>query len=328
MNRRDLIKFGAAQTAVMTCTIAPAARAGLAQTGGSQSGKVENSQFELSVSCGPELHCRLVHRPTGLVLADGPYSYSIEGLSFADLQKGEHSVEVRGTTPAGLEVRHRFTLGSSAPWLEESVSFTNRSSGPLDLREARAGFVVPVALNDGKAEGPLASHRFTAIPFRREPGGHKKQYADFSVANVLTGQFASELWSSETTVTPAFASEAWAFTDGRQGFVFSKFSPGGLEFAILDRVTMQQNKAGLRWGGVGIYRGNPEHGAWLRAGETHNFGISRLTAFTGDWLEGYYTFRGEMDERGMGCPEGFRSPRSLERALRQQALVAPRRRAE
>jgi hypothetical protein len=308
MNRRDLIKYAATQTAVMSCSIAPVAHSVLAETAGSQSAKLESSQFELAVSCSPGFQCRLVHRPTGLVIADGSYSYSIEGLSFTSLQNQAHSVEAHGTTSTGLEVRHRFTLDPSAPWLEESITFTNRSSIPLDLHNARAGFVLPVTLNDGKAEGPLASHRFTAIPFRREPGGHTKQYADSSLSDILTSQFSSELWSSETTVTSAYAAEAWAWSDGRQGFVFSKFSPGGLEFALLDRVALPENKAGLRWGGIGIYRGNPEHGAWLKPGEAHTFGISRLTAFAGDWREGYYTFRQEMDQRGMGCPEGFDPP--------------------
>src|SRR4051812_34880029 len=218
MNRRDLIKFAAAQSAVMGCSMGPAALSASAEAAGSQSAKLENSQFELSVSCGPGIQCRLVHRPTRMVLADGPYSYSIEGLTFADLQSQEHSADLGGTSPTGLEVRHRFTLAPSASWLEESITFTNRSSAPLDLRDARAGFVLAVTLNEGKAEGPWASHRFTAIPFRREPGGHKRQYADFSLSDILTSQFASELWSGETTVAPAYAAEAWAWTDGHQGF--------------------------------------------------------------------------------------------------------------
>ena len=308
MNRRELMKLAATQTAVMACSMAPAASPAFAQTSESKSVTLKNAHLELSLSCGPGLQCRLAHRPTGTVLAEGPYSYSIAGLVFTDVQQEGQSVEAQGSDAVGLNVRHRFTLDPSGSGMEESIEFTNRSSSPLDLHEARAGFVLPLTLEQGKVQGPWENFTLTAIPFRREPGGHKKQYADFRLAEVLNGQYSSELWSTETTVTPAFAAEGWAWSDGKQGFLISKYSPGGLEFALLDRVALQQNRVGLRWGGLGIYRGNPEHGAWLRPGETHTFGISRLTPFAGDWRDGYYTFRAEMEGRGMGCPQGFNPP--------------------
>ena len=67
----------------------------------------------------------------------------------------------------------------------------------------------------------------------------------------------------------------------------------------------EQERAGLRWGGMGTYRDQPEHGAWLRPGESHRYGVTRLTAYQGGMLEGFYTFRQEMAERGHGCPTGF-----------------------
>jgi hypothetical protein len=243
-----------------------------------------------------------------MVLADGPYSYSLSGIDFAKVEQSGQSAVLHGATGGGLEVRHRFTLDPAHAWLEEDLQFSNHSSAPMDLHDARAGFVLPLGLNQGKVEGPWADFQFTAVPFRREPSGHRRQLADFPVSQVLTQQYSSELWTGETVVTSAFASEGWAWTNGRQGFLISKFSPGGLEYAVLDRIALPENKVGLRWGGMGIYRGMPEHGAWLLPGETHSFGVSRLTPFAGGWLEGYYTFRSEMDRRGMGCPEGFNPP--------------------
>ena len=307
MNRRDLMKLAATQTALIAW---PATLPSAAEDtkNGDSTVTLRNSQFELSLTHGTGLLCRLVHSPTGAILADGYYSYSFGQPSFTDAQKDEHSVVFQGSTQTGLVIRHRFTLDPANPYLEEVVEFSNHGSAPLDLHDARIGFVLPVPLQEEKVQGPWADFKFTAIPFRREPSGHKNQYADFSLAQVLTSQYSSELWSSETTVTSAFASEGWAWTDGKQGFLISKFSPGGLEFATLDRVALPQGAVGLRWGGVGIYRGNPEHGAWLRPGETHKFGVTRLTAFTGDWVQGYYTFRSEMEKRGKGCPQGFNPP--------------------
>ncbi len=103
------------------------------------------------------------------------------------------------------------------------------------------------------------------------------QYADFTLSQILTEQYSSELWSEADHGDLRLASEGWALTDGKQGFLITKYSPGGLEFAMLDRVVLSPGNLGLRWGGIGIYRNNPEHGAWLRPGESHRFGVTRVT---------------------------------------------------
>ena len=84
--------------------------------------------------------------------------------------------------------------------------------------------------------------------------------------------------------------------------------PEGHGVGAFDRVSLPSEQLGLRWGGFGIYRGDPEHGAWLLPGEQHRFGVTRLTAYPGGMLEGFYTFRDEMAARGHGCPPGFNPP--------------------
>src|SRR3989442_11107680 len=41
---------------------------------------------------------------------------------------------------------------------------------------------------------------------------------------------------------------------------------------------------------------------------SHRFGVTRLTAYEGGIIEGFYTFRQEMSARGHGCPGGFDPP--------------------
>ena len=48
--------------------------------------------------------------------------------------------------------------------------------------------------------------------------------------------------------------------------------------------------------------------SWLDPGETYQFGVTRLTAYSGGITEGFYTFRAEMEERGHGCPKVFDPP--------------------
>jgi len=290
----------------------PLAGARLVQLTG---GEISNSVFRLSIRPAESLnHTGLLHTPTGLLLADAGYSYSFgppqfrEGLSSSDAE-GSSLISLRGDLPGGLEILQEFRIPQQQPWLEEQITLSNRGSSSLDLSSWRCGFVLPLAPpSQGQIVGPWAQFKFTAIPFRREPNGSRAQHADFSLAQILTEQFSSELWTADATATSAYASEGWAWTDGRRGFLLSKYGLQGMEWSLLDRVSVDAHQSGLRWGGCGIYRGDPEHGAWLLPGESHRFGVTRLTAYSGGILEGFYTFRQEMEERGHGCPSAFNPP--------------------
>lgn len=311
MNRRELVKLGATQAALVAVPGSMAARAGAKTTSpdSAKTSTLSNAQFELSVTPGEELHCRLLHRPTGTILAEGAYSYSFATPLFSQVQKDGSSLLLQGRIPeTGMLMQHRFTVDPGSDWIEEQLEFSNHGSTPIDLHNARAGFVLPMPLERKQVPDAWANYKFTAIPFRREPAGHDAQYADFTLNQLLLEQYSSEVWSEETTVTSAFASEGWAWTNGKQGFLIIKYSPGGLEFATVDRVVLSPGKLGLRWGGISIYRNNPEHGAWLRPGESHRFGVTRVTAYAGDWQQGFYTFRAEMEQRGHSCPPGFNPP--------------------
>ncbi len=70
MNRRDMMKLAATQTAMVALPaviVAPSARAESKRA----SSTLKNAQFELTVTPGTALQCKLVHVPTGKVLADG-----------------------------------------------------------------------------------------------------------------------------------------------------------------------------------------------------------------------------------------------------------------
>ena len=310
MNRRDLVKLGVAQAAMVAVPGGVVVQtAAQATSKNAESVTVSNAQFQLTVTPSENLQCRLLHVPTGRVLAEDAYSYSFGTPVFSRVQKEGNSLLLQGSIPkTGMMIQHRFTADPANPWIEEQLELSNHGDIPLDLHDVRTGFVLPVPLQGKQVPASWAGFKFTAVPFRRDPAGHDEQYADFTLNQVLSEQYFCELWWDETTVTSAFASEAWAWTDGKQGFLITKYSPGGLELALLDRVIISPGKPGLRWGGVGIYRGNPEYGAWLQPGESHRFGATRISAYKGDWQQGYYTFRAEMEQRGHGCPPGFNAP--------------------
>jgi hypothetical protein len=278
-------------------------------------GEVENAAFLLSLSPRNGLkRTRLLHMASGLALADADYGYSFERPTFqvsrmSKSEDGSVSIHLEGNTWGGsLAILHRFYLPHNKPCLEEEITLTNRGNIALDLSRERCGFVLPLALEAGKVSGPWKEFKFTAVPYRREPRGNKTQYFDFSLDQILNEEFRSELMSYDTTVTPVYASEGWAWTDGKKGFLLTKYSQQGMEWSIVDRVPLEGGRAGLRWGGTGIFRNEPAYGAWLAPGESHRFGVTRVTAYQGGMLEGFYTFRAEMAERGHGCPPNFDPP--------------------
>jgi len=278
-------------------------------------GEAGNRAFRMSLWPEKGLrNTRVQHVSSGLSLAEGDYSYSFGRPKFHESSishgaGGSTVISLQGTALAGqLEVLQEFYLPHDRPWVEERITLTNHGPSPLDLHDGRCAFVLPVELSGGEAVGDWARFKFTAIPFRREPGGKRNQYSDFTLGQILTQPFSSGLWSDPATVTSAYASEGWACTDGKRGFLLTKYSPKGMEWSLLDRLPRKQGKAELRWGGYGIYRGNPEYGATLAPGKTHRFGVTRLTAYEGGMLEGFYAFRAKMAARGHGCPADYNPP--------------------
>jgi len=293
--------------------------------------KVGNAHFQLNLTAGQGLKTELVHTPSNLTLAAGDYSYSLGQPSFAEassVQEGNTTVvNLVGDMGNGIEISQQYRVPGDQSWVEEEIMVTNRSRHPLALPEGRCGFVLPVKVVGDAVESGLKDFKLTAVPYRREPSGNRTQYADYTLFQVLTEARRSNLRAltmishSGNTVTarvsgsgivetlyPQYASEGWVFTDGRRGFLVSKYSPEGMEWALLDRVPMSEERIGLRWGGYGIFQGDPERGAWLAPQASHRFGVTRVTAFEGGINEGFYAFRAEMETRGHGCPQGFDPP--------------------
>ncbi len=298
-----------------------------------QGGEVANETFRLSMMPGDGLKkTRLVHVPTDLLLADADYNYSFGPVIFSESFRttradGSTTITLRGHAPGNLEVAHTFQLPSQMKWMEEQITLTNRGKSVLALPYARCGFVLPVALTKDGPPAPWRDFKFTAIPFRRETPAGRDQYAEYSLLQILNEPRHSILRAKTPvsienkvvvpiihstgfiqTLYPEYASEGWCFTDGRRGFLISKYSQDGMEWAVLDRAPVDSGATGLRWGGLSIFQGDPEQGAWLRPGESHGFGVTRITAFGGGMEEGFYAFRSEMEARGHRCPPGFDPP--------------------
>jgi len=309
-------RFFKGTAAVSVCAALPAVSEGhSADAPQWPGGDPENGVFRLSLYPGDGLrNTRLVHLSTGLVLADADYSYSFGRPEFqpglvSKTEDGSVVVQLQGTALSGtLQIQQEFRLPQGQPWIEEEIKLVNLGSIPLNLPNLRCGFVLPLPLDAGKVSGRWKDYRFIAIPYRREQQGNRSQYFDFSMDQILAEEFRSELMTYNTTAAPVYASEGWAWTNGTQGFLLTKYSLEGMEWSIVDGLPMAPGGAGLRWGGVGIYLGEPAHGSRLLPGASFHFGVTRLTAYPGGMFEGYEAFRRAMAERGHGCPPAFNPP--------------------
>jgi hypothetical protein len=317
ITRKDFLKLSAmAALPVGVPLLAASAAAEIpaapSSPGDSRALKLTSEQFALSLTAGNGLQCRLVHVPTGTLLADGPYSYSLGPIAFTGMKQEESSVTLQGTTATGITIEQRFTADPKTSWVEEDISLTNTRSHPL-VTSFRCGLVLPVRADT------LKDYTFTAVPYRREPPGDRKQYADYSLDQILYERRRSKLRGDpqfDNTIsrqamhrvfTEDYLSEGWAFTDKKSGFLVTKYNQTAREFSILDRVPLSGDQLGLRWGGAGAF--DDAEGCYhLAPGATHYFGITRLTAFQGDFVQGYYAFRSEMESRGHRITDSYDPP--------------------
>jgi hypothetical protein len=292
---------------------------------------VGNTHWQLALEPGVGLKAKVAHTPSAMTLAEGDYSYSMGVPSFAEARISQDGrakiVTLAGEIPGGIGLRHEFRVPLAEPWVEEQITVSNLGSGVLALPDARCGFVLPMTLEAASVSGPWRGFKLTAVPYRREPNGNRTQYADYTLFQVLSEPRSSRLRADTPidragnvvltavyasgiiqTLYPLYASEGWILTDGRRGFLVTKYSQQGMEWALLDRTPLPDGRSGFRWGGFGIFQGDPEHGAWLAPHQSHRFGITRITAYEGGIEEGFYTFRAEMETRGHACPKGFDPP--------------------
>jgi hypothetical protein len=331
ISRRRLVVSGFSTGALALLTSTSAAVSQIRTEHGSRSDgtgslTLSNEQFELSLAAGSELHCNLRHRPTGTILSDGYYSYSFGVPKITKMECDNNIIVIHSVTSTGIAVEHRLRIDPNHPWLEENISIKNTQSNPC-LCDVRSGFVLPVRGDT------LQNYIFTAVPFRREPYGHKRQYADYSLSQILTEARRSRLredpdWpyddpgvmnefpELQIKVPPAmgapsswkYASEGWALTNGTQGFLITKYAQLIPEFALLDRLPLEHDQVGLRWGGTGPSEDNTVGLVNIPPGATIEFGCTRLTPFIGDLTQGYYAFRAEMEARGHRVPKDFDPP--------------------
>jgi hypothetical protein len=278
------------------------------------------------------------------LIADAPYCYSIEVDTNGNRDKStgfaEWSIEsvsdARGQSviltgrfdfgklgPTDIGVRHRLTLPSNTPWFEEQIELTH-TFGPdvHQIENIRFGFRKRL-YDRNEQDWVDGADRFTlhSVPHRRRLGHSIDRKNDhFTVSDLFPQSWDPDLFQ------PGYGSEGWIWTDDETGVLIAKYNRDAIEFSIYDGEFVLDEAGALdvmdavhshvpmpvhvaaRFGGVGLYRGDPEIGQHMQPRTDITFGVTRIQSFDGDWQVGYRAFKEMLRASGHATPVGFDPP--------------------
>ncbi len=294
--------------------------------------KYENDTLSLTVDIDGEISpCRLMDRKGKFLYADERYSYSLtlehggklytsRSLLYErhEAQRGEETrVLLEGRLdfgpggPADVHVAQQFRIPRKGSFLEERITIINKGSFNYKVIDIAFGFRKTLYHREkAKWADGFEDFRLVPVPHRRRFGQRvDRRVSDYSLADLLPHMWEDirEIGGPSGRNIPDHGSEGWVWTDGRMGLLVFKYQPDKIEFSIF-KGEIHTPDFCARYGGVGLWRGDPEFCRELDAGQTHAFGLTRYQLINGGWKEGYYAFREFLGLQGKKLPEGYDPP--------------------
>lgn len=305
-----------------------------------------NRWWELAIGTSPFVNPhRLVDLATGFVAADEDYCYSFS-LSFSDGQRTasrvrylSHSVGERpdgGRTltvvgrldfgllgPADVEIEHSFCLPATEPWLEEQISLVHRyGRDSHQVSGLRCGFRKVVYDRDVEAwRDGLDAFKLVPVPHRRRWGQALDHHmVEYSMPDIIPAS-----WGPRQL--PGRGAEGWVWTNGERGLLIAKYNQTRIEFSLFDGEFLLApskrtdayfqtfdphiiggNNFCARFGGVGLYNGNPEMAKQIGKEQETAFGVTRFYSLQGGWEDGYRLYKEHLRSRGHVVPKDWNPP--------------------
>ncbi len=307
--------------------------------------RLANEFWEVEIGIGEDTgpH-RVVDLTNNLVVADERYCYNItaETNGFEHSSQGVINVTARQESnvdgqsvilegrfsfgrmgPTDIGFRHRLTLPSDGGYLEEQITLVH-VFGPDEhkLSDLRFGFrKILFDRNAWTWRDNLDQFKLVPVPHRRR-FGHSvdRRTEEYSAPDIFP-----QSWEPGGNL-PGFGSEAWAWTDGAKGIVVAKYNLTSIEFSLFDGELVVSDGGAVdvmeavashlptpvnlcaRFGGIGLYRGDPEFGSALVGRVELPFGPTRIFAYSGDWQEAYDVYRNHLRALGHVVPPGWNPP--------------------
>jgi hypothetical protein len=207
-------------------------------------------------------------------------------------------------------VQQLFRIPAEGPYVDEEVNIINKGSEDYAIGDIAFGFRKKIYRREEVAwVQPFEDYSLVPVPHRRR-FGHR---VDRKVSDYKTPDLLPHMWTDtrvggpEGQNLPDHGSEGWVWTDGKKGLLVLKYAPWTIEFSMF-RGCMYVPDFCVRFGGVGIWRGDPEFATEIAAGATLRFGTTHYEMVKGGWKEGYYAFRNFMVGQGKACPKDYNPP--------------------
>ncbi len=295
---------------------------------------LENERIRLFVCLIDELvYMVFLDKASGRTFAEGPYLYrleccngrrritteTLEGTEIRTPCQGE--IEIAGGNNS-ICVSHCLRLKQNTSYIEETITLHNQSNGTLHISKINFGFTHPVLTPEGHLLESVKEQRWVAVPYRRDTYGRNGEYEDYSVIDILNQRGWYRIIPEETARLPSedFGAEGWVCTTEKGSLLIAKHSQNQMEFSLLG---MESFKAGtyLRFGGCGVWHGDPECLTEFRPEDEIRFGVTRYELIDGGWEGRVLRFQSFYERTcAWGTPR-IQPTGSLERTLRQPTVV-------
>ncbi|HID94769.1 MAG TPA: hypothetical protein EYP53_01750 [Candidatus Latescibacteria bacterium] len=302
--------------------------------------KLENSYCGLTVIIDKKISpWRIMDKVTGQVYADTDYRYHLklrsdtEKLECEELFYEEHSLKVgekgdrklilkgnldfKGDVQAKVEVTHEFQIPPDQPYFEERITLKNCGQNTYEVEDIEFSFrkkLYPVWEEEPSKEG-LGDFHLAAVPYRIQPEWKRGRKHDYSMKEILRGNFQNSDRRDEEIVLGQrvvdqhkLRSEGWAWTNEKFGLLILKYNNEMIEYSMVGKDNYG-GEACLLFGGVGfsLYK-EPRSASVLEPGQEIVFGVTRYSFFKGGWKTAYYKFREFMDGKGHGLTKDYDPP--------------------
>jgi hypothetical protein len=279
-----------------------------------------SGRLELVVKTrSPSNPCSLRDLKSGRVYADGDYSWPQcvhpQDGAFVTMESKDGSCRVVWTQGKvdSLDVTQEFSASPAEPdVICEQITLRNPTKQSIDMPTFVCGFTKNI--HDGKSWLPgVAESRFCDVPYRRHP--ETGELCDWTVPELT----ARKNWFStvrspmyERRETPIYGAEGWAWYQGGNTLLISKYNPDSLEWSLVEvtpNAAAKDAKRSLRFGGAGQWKmGDPEGASRLAPGASFAFGATRYQVLDGDWRQAYAAFRRFTASKGHVTPPKYDPP--------------------
>jgi hypothetical protein len=284
-------------------------------------GCIENKYLQLEISkTDSDYIYFLIDKLNNTVMADMDYHYSLvktDGSICNELEERKivqqgNRINVFGKFRGiDIEFEQVFETSPDGRWLDESITLQNSGNAVLVLRDIKFGFNKMLLMQFMGWSEKMDTYKLMSIPTRRFFHQNIDRRREEFTANDLVYEGHVE-WGSPPNF-PGYAAEGWIWTGLGGGLLFCKYNLLQIEFAGISRKTTQLPGRGCEdvsfvYGGITIFKGNPEKGLVYGPGASYRFGDTRYTAYQGGFEEAYYLYRDHLEAKGHTIPKNYDPP--------------------